>query len=113
MQTENICEPPEWFDRVIQQGCCWLNTSLTFTSTDQKDLERHLNFWKPVISAILTTIVKAKSKILAAGGKTALVVVLWGKHAKNLRKVLDAANAQCSPKVNIAYVEANHPAIER
>jgi len=78
LNSNKVLSPPEWFESTIAQGCCWLNTSLTFTDTDQSVLKRHLTFWKPIVDSILQTIIEAKRKVLKEGGKTGLVVILWG-----------------------------------
>lgn len=92
---------------VLEQGVCWLNTSLTFTSTDQTDLKRHLAWWKPVVEKIIEVILEAKASQIDKE-KSALVFVLWGGHAQKLVKSVEKLNGK--HKLDIRFVEANHPA---
>ena len=92
---------------MLAQGVCWLNTSLTFTSTDQADLKRHLTFWRPIVEKIIEVIVEAKSKAKEDEHK-AVVFVFWGGHAQKLRKPIEAMNKKYN--IDIRFVEANHPA---
>jgi uracil DNA glycosylase len=105
--------PPEWFNKTEEQGCCWLNTSLTFTSTEQTDLKRHLAFWKPIIEAIFQVMIDSKKELVQskAKDKAGLVFVMWGGHAQKLKKAIEKmANGS---GVQVKFVEAPHPAVEQ
>eukprot|EP01122_Echinamoeba_exundans_P014729 TRINITY_DN6726_c0_g1_i1.p1 TRINITY_DN6726_c0_g1~~TRINITY_DN6726_c0_g1_i1.p1 ORF type:complete len:359 (+),score=106.84 TRINITY_DN6726_c0_g1_i1:31-1107(+) len=106
LANESILDPPDWFDSLLSQGVCWLNTSLTFTSTDQTDLKRHLAWWKPVVEKIIEVILEAKAKETDKE-KKALVFVLWGGHAQKLAKSVKALNKH---GLDVRFIDANHPA---
>lgn len=91
---------------VLSQGVCWLNTSLTFTSTEQTELKRHLAWWKPVVEKIIDVILEAKSQE-SSKEKKALVFVLWGGHAQKLSKSVEKLNKY---GLDIRFIDANHPA---
>jgi len=113
-RTSKLLDPPDWFNSTILQGVCWLNTSLTFTSTDKEDLTRHVAFWKPCIEAILRILLNAKKELVKSkqNEKASIVFVLWGGYAKKLKPVINKINGASDPALEIAFVEGNHPAVE-
>eukprot|EP00698_Gefionella_okellyi_P005925 TRINITY_DN15356_c0_g1_i1.p1 TRINITY_DN15356_c0_g1~~TRINITY_DN15356_c0_g1_i1.p1 ORF type:complete len:316 (+),score=64.77 TRINITY_DN15356_c0_g1_i1:63-950(+) len=104
-KSSGIPQPPEWFMGTRAQGVLWLNTSLTFSSTDKADLDRHTKFWRPIMHCMIEALLRAKS--VTADG---LVFVLWGGNAKALKKVVLELNKRFD--VPVEFVEANHPAVE-
>lgn len=107
----DIVDPPQWFEHTANNGVCWLNTSLTFTSTDLSHLKRHITFWAPIIQGILATLVNKKKEMIKDGTNTkaGLVFVLWGDHAKKLKAKIEALNNASEPKIALNYVECCHP----
>lgn len=95
----NLPEPGEFFQKSIDNGVLWLNTSLTFTSKDTKELKRHLKFWNPIIKKIISAILSESEKI---------VFVFWGSKAKELQKIINKIDTKCSYE----YVENNHPMMD-
>jgi uracil DNA glycosylase len=47
-----VLQPPEWFEHTMAQGVLWLNTSLTFSSKDKTELDKHTKFWRPIMVQI-------------------------------------------------------------
>lgn len=111
LAREGIIAPPAWFEHTIKSGVCWLNTSLTFTSTDLPILAEHLKFWKPIVEGILSALMAAKRELKASGNPNAgLVFVLWGGHAVKLKKMVEALNKASGAPIDLIFVEAAHPA---
>lgn len=111
LAREGIVAPPAWFEHTIKSGVCWLNTSLTFTSTDTTILAQHLKFWKPIVEAILTALIAAKRDLKASGNPNAgLVFVLWGGHAVKLKKMVETLNKSSGDPIDLIFIEAPHPA---
>lgn len=101
IKKSQIVDPPEWFYHTMNQGVLWLNTALTFSSTEKSSLDEHTKFWKPIIEEILKILVDAHEK-------DGIVFVLWGGNAKKLKKVINSFKTTCK----IKFVEANHPSVE-
>lgn len=99
VKKENILGPDDFFKNSIKQGVLWLNASLTFTSVDKKDLERHLKFWKPIIEKIIEVLVNENEK---------LVFIFWGSKAKDFQKIIQNAKG----KAKYEFVENCHPMLD-
>lgn len=110
LAKESILPPPQWFEHTIKNGVCWLNTSLTFTSTDTAILAQHLQFWRPIVEGIISALIDAKRELVQTSNPNAgLVFVLWGGHAQKLRKMVEKLNTK-KPSIDIQFIEAPHPA---
>ena len=110
LAAKAIAPPPAWFKHTIQNGVCWLNTSLTFTSTDLSVLAVHLKFWKPIIEGIISALIDAKRELKATNPDVGLVFVMWGGHAQKLQKLIEKINQSKSPQIKLEFVTASHPA---
>lgn len=112
LARESIAPPPAWFEHTIKNGVCWLNTSLTFTSTDTTILAQHLKFWRPIVEAIVAALIDAKRQVVASGNPHAgLVFVLWGGHAQKLKTMVNKINlSKVGPPIDIVFIDAPHPA---
>lgn len=111
LAKESIVPPPAWFEHTIKSGVCWLNTSLTFTSTDIDVLKQHVTFWSPIVEGIVASLIDAKRQLKASGNpKAGLVFVLWGGYAQKLRKMVERLNNSGGTPIDLVFVEAAHPA---
>jgi len=110
--SSKLVNPPEWFDHTQREGVIWLNTALTFSSTEIPVLKEHTTFWRPIVTAIFETLINSKKEQLKShpGSKQGLVFILWGGYAQKYRKTIEDLNAKSSPALQIAFVENNHPA---
>ncbi|KNC49549.1 TKL protein kinase [Thecamonas trahens ATCC 50062] len=113
----NLLPPRQWFTHTIVHGVCWLNTSLTF---DAAAGTSHDAFWRPIISAIVSTILTAKQDRFNAAlregnaespGNIGVVFVLWGARAqKRLKPLINSLAAPLS--IPVRFVEAHVPSVE-
>lgn len=111
LAKHGIAQPPAWFEHTIKNGVCWLNTSLTFTSTDTSILAVHVAFWRPIIEGIIAALIDAKREAIKSGNpKAGLVFVLWGGHAQKLRKVVEKINQTGGKPIDLRFIDAPHPA---
>jgi uracil-DNA glycosylase len=97
-------QPPEFFARTAAAGVLWLNTALTFASTDVAVLHRHQAFWKPVVEAVFRCVLAARA---SRGG---CVFVLWGAHAQKFKPTIArlAADVACP----VRFCLSAHPCVE-
>lgn len=79
----HLSDPREWFAETIEQGVLWLNASLT-RAADNKSVDAHAKFWKPVIGEIVGAIALAKAQLPANHPDRSLCIALWGARAKGL-----------------------------
>lgn len=112
LAANKIAPPPAWFEHTIKNGVCWLNTSLTFTSTDTNILAQHVKFWNPIIEAVIGALIDSKRDLITSkeNPSAGLVFVLWGGHAQKLRKMVEKLNNSKSPKIDLKFIESPHPA---
>ncbi|MBN2695623.1 hypothetical protein JXR93_13260 [bacterium] len=99
VKKNGIMGPDRFFQNSIEQGVLWLNASLTFTSKDLKELDRHLTFWRPIIEKIIETLLNKSES---------LVFIFWGGKAKVFQSFINK-----TPKTaKIEFVENCHPMLD-
>ncbi|KAH7832209.1 Uracil-DNA glycosylase [Monocercomonoides exilis] len=111
MKKLKMVSPYEWFFRTGRQGVLWLNTSLTYTST--QELQTHTAFWKPIVKRIIETLFEAKAKVNSTDTELKhITFVLWGGHAQKLEKIINQISSKTGMNPHCSIVKAPHPAVE-
>lgn len=87
-----------------EQGVLLLNTALTFTSEDERDM--HSKAWKPFIYQVL-------DKLIAVKNNEPLAIMLWGSKANELKqfefKGLDFEDGYKAKYPNFKILRSSHP----
>ena len=109
----DVVSPMEWFQAMLSQNVLLLNASLTTGGSPSKT--QHLNFWKPVISKIVETVLQAKAD---KAEKTPLLFLWWGADALRIKKTIvepilatHAADPN-TDNVEICHMEHYNPAAQ-
>jgi uracil-DNA glycosylase len=104
-------DPPDLFDRWSAAGVLCLNLGLTLSRFDKKNTPAanrvqpaHMNLWRPVVAHLLTRLVQRPGK--------SLVVMLWGKPAKDAFAAMQLAAAAAAAGSRLLVVQRSHPGAE-
>jgi uracil DNA glycosylase len=99
IKKNNIFSPDDFFRNSIKKGVIWLNASLTFEAKSQKILNKHLNFWEPIVEVII-------DKILT--GSKNVIFVFWGAKSLKLKKYISRTKYN-----NYYFIYNCHPMLEK
>ncbi len=106
LAKNDVVTPPQWFQAMLTQGVLLLNAALTASSDNAVSTSRHTSFWKPVVEAVVTEILRAKHE-----QKEGVVFAWWGAHAKLLRAMVDKI-APRFPDAVVRHVDHCNPAAQ-
>ncbi len=107
LKQHAIVPPTEWFQAILSQGVLLVDASLTRHTDDALAVQKHVDFWAPVASAIVEAILSAKEH--AEPEHRGVVFAWWGNAARPLRAEVERL-AALHPSVPVRHVEHWHPA---
>lgn len=103
--------PPALFDRWSAAGVLCLNLGLTLSRFDKKNTPAenrvqpaHMNLWRPVVTQLLTRLVQRPG--------ASLVVMLWGKPAKDAFAAMQLDAVASAAGSKLLVVRRAHPGAE-
>mmetsp|Transcript_57090 Transcript_57090/g.122575 ORF Transcript_57090/g.122575 Transcript_57090/m.122575 type:complete len:874 (+) Transcript_57090:115-2736(+) len=110
LKDHKVVPPAEWFQAMLAQGVLLMNAALTIqppgTAAERsgKEVDLHVDFWRPVIQAIVES-------ILAARVSEGVVFAWWGVQSLKTKKFLEPVFEKYSKMgCKIAHVENPNPA---